>query len=323
MKTIIPSITLALTIGIGVLSPPVHGHFSAAAHPMPKQAPGYYKWTLGDFAITSLSDGTLDMPVEELLHGPGPGEVAASFKAAFAELPMEMSVNAFLIDTGTQLILVDTGGGILYGPSLGRVRENLFAAGYRPEQVDLVLLTHIHGDHSGGLLIEGKPVFPNAKVRGAKADLDHFTDPGEQKAATKLTEVNFSAAKAVSSAYGAAGQLVPFAEGGEIVPGVSALLAPGHSPGHTVYVIESKGQKLMLLGDLVHVPQIQFAHPDYAMVFDYDKGEGQIVRKTFLQDAAAQRQWIAGAHLPFPGIGHIRAEGAGYTYVPAEYSANR
>jgi len=323
MKTIISSIALALTIGIGTISPPVHGHSAASAHSVSKQAPGYYRWTLGDFTITALSDGTFDLPVDQLLHGPKPGEVAAAFKRAFAKLPMEMSVNAFLIDTGSKLILIDAGGGKWYGPALGRVRESLIAAGYQPEQVNLVLLTHLHGDHSGGLLVDGKRAFPNAKVRAPKADFDYYLDPANRKAATDLEKVNFAAAETVSAAYRAAGRLAPFIGATEIAPGVRALPAPGHSPSHAVYMAESKGETLMLVGDLLHVPQIQFAHPEDSMAFDFDESEADTSRKTFLKEAAAHRYWIAGAHLPFPGIGHVRPESSGYVYVPAEYTANR
>lgn len=325
MKKLVRS--LAMTLALGVTVPAVAAAAevdpAAAVQVMPRQAPGFYKWKLGEFTITSLSDGTSDMPVDQLLHGPGPGEVAASFEAAFARLPMEMSVNAFLIDTGRQLILVDAGGGALYGPSLGQVRQNLIAAGYRPEQVDLVLLTHIHGDHSGGLVIEGQPAYPNASIRVGAADLDHYSDPARSKAAADLEEINFSAAAALTAAYRSDGALVPLAEETEVTPGVVARPAPGHSQGHIVYEVESRGERLMLLGDLVHVPQLQFAHPDYSMAFDFDEDEGRAVRQTVLRDVAAQRQWIAGAHLPFPGMGHIIIKDEGYAYIPAEYSANR
>ena len=295
----------------------------AALQVMPRQAPGYYKWKLGDFTITSLSDGTSDMPVDQLLHGPGPGEVAASFEVAFARLPMEMSVNAFLIDTGRQLILVDAGGGVLYGPSLGQVRQNLIAAGYRPEQVNLVLLTHIHGDHSGGLMIEGWPAYPNASIRVGAADLDHYSDPARSNAAADLEGINFSAAAALLAAYRSGGALVPLAGETEVAPGVLARPTPGHSQGHIVYEVESRGERLTLLGDLVHVPQLQFAHPDYSMAFDFDEDKGRAVRQAVFRDVAVQRQWIAGAHLPFPGVGHLIIKDEGYAYVPAEYSANR
>lgn len=323
LMRIIPSIALALTIGVGTVALPVKGYAADEVTTMPRQAPGFYKWTLGNFAITSLSDGTFDLPVDQLLIGPEPGEVAAAFELAFAKLPMEMSVNAFLIDTGAQLILVDAGGGSLYGPTLGQTQQNLIAAGYQPDQVDLVLLTHIHGDHSGGLSIEGKPAYPNAKVWVGQGDIDFFTDPDKKEAAAGLDELNFSAAQSLLSAYQEAGQLVAFSGEREIVPGVRALPAIGHSTGHTVYAIESEGESLVLLGDLLHVPQVQFAHPEYSMVFDLDQDEAAAVRKTVLDGASGKRQWIAGAHFSFPGIGHLLAKGDGFTYVPAEYSANR
>lgn len=323
IKGIIPSIALALTIGVGTVAFPVEGYAAEETASMPRQAPGFYKWTLGDFAITSLSDGTFDLPVDQLLTGPKPGEVEAAFEAAFSKLPMEMSVNAFLVDTGAQLILVDAGGGSLYGPTLGHVKQNLVAAGYQPDQVDLVLLTHIHGDHSGGLTNEGKPAYPNAKVWVGQGDIDFFSDPEKQKAATGLDQLNFAAAQSLLSAYQAAGQLVASSGEQEIVPGVRAIPAIGHSAGHTVYAIESQGESLMALGDLLHVPQVQFAHPEYSMVFDLDQDEAAAIRKTILGGASEKRQWIAGAHFSFPGIGHLAAKGDGYTYVPAEYTANR
>ncbi|TGN95690.1 MBL fold metallo-hydrolase [Burkholderia sp. USMB20] len=297
--------------------------FVFAALDVHGQAPGFYRWRLGEFEITALSDGTLDMPVDQHLCGPKPGEVAAAFEAVFSKLPMEMSVNAFLINAGSKLIIVDAGAGTLYGPTLGHLHENLSAAGYRPEQIDMVLLTHVHGDHFGGLIIDGARKFPNAKVHVAKADLDYFLNTSNESAATGLHRINFSAARTVFSAYRATGQIKPFVGSHEIMPGIRAVPAPGHSPGHTAYLIESKNQKLMLWGDLLHVPQLQLAHPEYSMDSDFDQCEGRTSRTAFFHEAAALGYWIAAAHLPFPGIGHVKFNGSSYTYIPADYTANR
>ena len=157
---------------------------SHAEAPLQKvQAPGWYRMMLGDFEITALSDGVFNVRPEQVLTNTTADRVAAALGAVWQTAPLDLSVNAFLVNTGTKLVMIDAGAGSLFGPSLGRVVENLRASGYAPEQVDEIYMTHLHGDHVGGLVAEGRAVFPNAIVRGDRHDADHWLSPALAAAA--------------------------------------------------------------------------------------------------------------------------------------------
>ncbi|QEX22616.1 MBL fold metallo-hydrolase [Hypericibacter adhaerens] len=295
----------------------------AAAPQQRNQAPGFYRLILGDFEITALSDGTADFPMDKILIGAKPGEVEAAFGQAFLKLPVETSVNTFLINTRTKLVLVDAGAGDLFGPTLGHTVENLRAAGYRPEEVDAVLITHFHGDHIGGLEHEGKLVFPNATVYVNEKDRSYWLNESNEANAPDDAKPSFKMARlALSPALGA-GKVKPFSGDTVIFPGIKAIEAPGHTAGHTIYQIESEGQKLLLWGDLMHAAAVQFPDPEVAVQWDSDPKQAVATREKILADAAKNGYWIAGAHLPFPAFGHIRADGKGYVYVPINYTMNR
>jgi glyoxylase-like metal-dependent hydrolase (beta-lactamase superfamily II) len=293
----------------------------ASAPQQKTQAPGYYRMMLGDFEITALSDGFFAMDVGQIFTHVTPQQLASDLKRAFLASPVDTSVNGFLVNTGQKLVLIDTGSGVLFGPTVGKLRANLAAAGYQVEQVDEIYITHMHGDHIGGLVIDGKRAFPNAVVRAAKQDADTWLSKERMDAAPKEAKDSFRAAMNSLNPYVAAGKFKPFDGATELVPGVRAQPAPGHTPGHTVYVIESKGRKLLLWGDLMHVAAVQFPDPAAAIHFDTDSNEAAASRKQIFADAAAKGYLIGGAHLSFPGMGHLRAAGTGYTYVPINYDA--
>jgi len=292
-----------------------------AAAPMTKgQAPGYYQMMLGDFEITVLSDGTAELPVGKLLTNVTPAQVTKALARSYLKEPLETSVNGFLINTGTKLVLVDTGAAKLFGPTLGNLVANLKAAGYQPEQIDEVYITHMHPDHLGGLMADDKPAFPNAIVRADKRDADFWLSQANLDKASKDDKGFFQGAMASLNPYVAAGKFKPFDGNTELVPGVRAMASHGHTPGHTTYIVESKGEKLALLGDLVHVAAVQFPDPSVTIHFDTDSKAAAVQRKRAFADAAKQGYWVGAAHISFPGIGHIRADGKGYTWVPANYS---
>ena len=218
----------------------------AAAPQVKTSAPGYFRMMLGDFEVTALSDGTVALPMDKLLTNTTPGKVDKALAKSYLKAPVETSVNAYLINTGSKLVLVDTGAAGLFGPTLGNLLANLKAAGYQPEQVDAVVITHMHADHVGGLMAGDKLVFPNATVHADKHDADFWLSQANLDKAPKEAKGFFQGAMASMNPYVAAGKFKPFDGDTELVPGIKAVAARGHTPGHSTYVVESQGQKLAL-----------------------------------------------------------------------------
>lgn len=292
-----------------------------AAAPLAKiQAPGFYRTMLGDFEVTALSDGTAALPMDTLLTNTTPGKIRRAFARSYIKGSVDTSVNAFLINTGPRLVLIDAGAGVLFGPTVGKLMANLKASGYQPEQVDDIYITHMHADHVGGLIAEGKIAFPNATVHADKHDADFWLSQPNMDAAPKEMKDFFAGAMASINPYIAAGKFQPFDHSAELTPGITAVLAHGHTPGHTTYMVESKGQKLALWGDLIHVAAIQFDQPSVTIKFDSDPTAAAAERKKAFADAAKNGYLVGAAHLAFPGLGHLRRNGLAYTWVPLNYS---
>jgi glyoxylase-like metal-dependent hydrolase (beta-lactamase superfamily II) len=296
-----------------------------AAGPLQKgQAPGFYRMMLGDFEVTALNDGTVGLPVDQLLQRTTPAQVKKALARNFMGLPTETSVNAYLVNTGAKLVLIDTGAAGLFGPTLGNLLANLQAAGYKPEQVDEVYITHMHPDHVGGLMTGDKPTFPNAVVRADKRDADFWLSAENLEKAPKEAKGFFQGAQVSLNPIVKAGRFQPFDGGTELVPGIQSVAGYGHTPGHAVYQVESKGQKLVLWGDLMHVGAVQFANPKVTIQFDVDQQKAYEARRKAFAEAAKAGHWVGATHLAFPGIGHLRAAaGGGYDFVPASYSIPR
>lgn len=300
--------------------------FASAAHaaaPMAKTpAPGFYRVMVGDFEVTPISDGTMDLEADKLLREK-PEATRAALEKNYLKVPTETSDNAFLINTGSKLVLVDTGAGALFGPTLGKFIANLKAAGYQPEQVDEICITHMHGDHVGGLVSNGQRVFPNAIVRAGKADADFWLSQANMDKAPAAMKPYFQGAMTALNPYVQAGKFKAIEADGELLPGVSAVAEHGHTPGHTTYVVDSKGQKLVLIGDLIHVAAVQFDNPQVTIAFDTDEKAAAASRKKVF-DAAAKNGWLlGGAHLQFPGLGHLATQGKGYRWIPVNYTQPR
>jgi len=292
----------------------------AAAPLATTPAVGFYRMMIGDYQVTALSDGTVPLPVTKLLTNTTAEKVTKALDRAFLSDPLETSVNAYLINTGSKLVLVDTGAGSLFGPTLGKLVANLKASGYQPDEVDEVYITHLHPDHVGGLMAGDSMAFPKAIVRADRHDADYWLNKAAIATARESDRPFFEGAMKSLKPYSAAGRFKTFDGNTQLVPGISAVPARGHTLGHTTYVVESKGQKLLLWGDLIHVAAVQFADPSITIEFDTDPRAAAIQRKKAFADAAKQGYWVAGAHLPFPGIGHLRSEGKGYSFVPANYA---
>lgn len=285
------------------------------------QAPGYFRLAVGDYEVTALFDGYNDLS-PKLLQGLSESQIRALLARRSIETPgVQTAFNAFLVNTGNKLILVDTGAGQCIGATAGQLSANMQAAGYKPEQVDTILLTHLHLDHVCGL-VDGdhKPVFANATVYAAEAEADYWLDAQTMAKAPEAAKEFFKIAQESTAPYVSAGRFKTFAPDESPIPGVvEATLESGHTPGSTTYQFASKNQSIVFMGDLVHNLAVQFEHPEVSIRFDVNSEKAIKSRNEVFSAAAAGKTWVTAAHLPFPGIGHITAIGNHFEWVPVEY----
>lgn len=301
---------------------------AASAAPVAKQqsqVPGFYRMALGDLEVTALYDGYVDLD-PKILKGASAEDIQKLLAKMFVESSkgVQTAVNAYLINTGSQLVLVDAGAAQCFGPTLGVIQANIKAAGYQPAQIDSVLLTHLHPDHACGLLTaDGQMAFPNATVHVPQAEADYWLSAEVMAKAAEASQGMFKMAQTAVAPYVAADKLKRYGEQGPGIAGVTSVASHGHTPGHSGYLFASGEQRLLVWGDIVHSHAVQFARPEVSIEFDVDSAQAIATRKQVFADAALDRLWVAGAHLPFPGIGHVRTEGEGYAWVPVEYGPLR
>jgi glyoxylase-like metal-dependent hydrolase (beta-lactamase superfamily II) len=293
----------------------------AAAPPHHDQVPGFYRTKVGDFEVTALFDGAAQFDLNWLTAKKVTMEGVAK---ALHKNPHLLDTNdtGFLVNTGKELVLVDAGAGTWFGGgALGRLVSSLHSAGYSPEQVDRVLVTHLHSDHIGGLTTQdGKRVFPNADVFVAKAESDFWLSPEIAAKAPKDTQPFFQAAQAISSPYIKAGKWHTFSDTDPLVDGVRVVSLHGHTPGHTGYEFSSQGHKILFWGDTIHEQLPQLSHADITVVFDIDHAAAAAIRKQLFPTLASEAAVIAGPHMPFPGIGRLRKEANGYVWAPVIFT---
>jgi len=285
------------------------------------QAPGYYRMALGDWQITAVSDGTVPVPFDKLLTNISPQDLQQQMAQANLPVQAETSINAFVINTGQQLILVDAGAGDLFSDAGGHLPDNLRAAGIPPEAIDMVLLTHIHADHSGGVQRDGKPVFPNATVRVDKRDVDFWLNPAHQQQVEEGQRHTFAESERSLRPVIDAGKLSTFQAPAQIIPGIDAIAAPGHTPGSVIYRVTHGGKTVMLWGDIIHAQPVQFPQPKVAIHFDVDRKQAVATREKVMAQIAQEGDWVAAAHIAFPGLGKVMKADTGYRWVPINYSA--
>ncbi|MGD9985672.1 MBL fold metallo-hydrolase [Pseudonocardia sp.] len=286
------------------------------------QAPGFQRFSIGGRTITALYDGFVPIFADDL-HGAGAEEIAALLTGSFlpAEGDLHTAVTVFLVDLGSRTVLVDAGSGTSLGPDVGHVLTNLRAAGRRPEEIDDVLLTHLHPDHVHGLLRpDGGAAYPRARVHVAQADVRHWLDPAVAEAATDDVQKQIHEwARAALAPYDAGGRLRTFEYGTEPVPGILAVDQHGHTPGHTGYLLGGGDEAVLFWGDTMHSHSVQLVRPEVSIAIDSDEGQAVRTRRDVLDRVVEQRCWVGAAHLPFPGIGRLRRGSGDYVWVPASY----
>ncbi len=285
-----------------------------------RQVPGVYHRRVGEIVVTTVSDGYLDGSMA-VIQNIAEAEAAQLLRDAFRPVPRRTAVNCFLIHGGGRIALVDNGCGNAMAATGGRLMETLAAAGVAPAEIDTVLQTHLHPDHSNGLSdAAGVRLFPEAELVLHEAELAFWHDDAAMAKADETSRArNFQAARDQLAPYRMAGRVRTFT-GGEVFPGVTAMPFPGHTPGHSGYLIASGGDALLIWGDIIHVPEIQVPRPEVTMAFDIDPAQAQATRRRVFDMVATDRLAFAGMHMHFPGAGHLARRGDGYALVPEAWS---
>ncbi len=281
------------------------------------QVAAVQRFTIGGITVTALSDGYLQLDAS-LLNGADEARLQQALTDAYLDPSRFLAaVNVFLVESGENTILIDAGTGTAMGPNLGQLDTHLEAAGVAAGDVTHVMATHLHPDHVGGALDDGTASFPDAELVVAQEDVDFWTDPDIRNGAPEDVRGFFDLAVGVTRAY--AERTTAFSGETPVAPGVTAIPLPGHTPGHTGYMIEDGGESLMIWGDIVHVPPMQFADPSVTIAFDTDAERAAATRAEVLDRVVSDRQLVAGAHIGFPGVGHVAPAGEGYRFIPARW----
>jgi glyoxylase-like metal-dependent hydrolase (beta-lactamase superfamily II) len=268
---------------------------------------------VGEFTVAAVSDGVLHSNHDVIL-GIDKAESARLTGIAHGQ-PVPIEVNCFLIRHGDHLMLSDAGSGHTMGPTLGKLPENLRAMGVEPEAIKTILLTHLHPDHSLGLVDQaGQPVFPNAELIVHEIEASFWLDRTPSPDDSERVARNTKAQRSVTAPYR---DRIRRVTDGEVLPGISAMLRPGHTPGHSNWLIESFNDRMLLWGDIVHMASVQTARPDATLVFDVDPALARQTRQSVFDWVANETLGVAGAHLPYPGIGILMRADQGYRYVSA------
>lgn len=307
---------VTVTVGCGMNT------ITAIAEPAGRQqhqVPGFYRMNLGEFEITALYDGFIKLD-PAWLSGISADNIQSLLAKMFIDSSkgIQNAVNGYLINTGEHPVLVDAGSAQCFGSTLGVMRRNLEASGYQVEQMDSVLLTHLHPDHACGLAnADGTPTYPNARVYMPRQEAEFWLDQ-DIAAMPEPSQAFFLMARAAVAPY-AQERLLRYEPDAALLPGVESVPTYGHTPGHSAYLFTSGDERLIVWGNLVHNHAIQFARPEVVIEFDADSAQARSSRQSMLTNAAKEHFWVAGAHLPFPGLGRVRATDGAYAWVPVEF----
>jgi glyoxylase-like metal-dependent hydrolase (beta-lactamase superfamily II) len=290
------------------------------------QAPGFYRYKVGDYECTSINDGVFTRPVDNFVSNISKEQALQAADAAYMPKGMvAVPINPQLINTGSKLVLIDCGNGVgMFEPSKGRVGRtlsNLVAAGVDPKSIDIVLMSHLHPDHTNGIrAADGSMAFPNAEIMVPAKDWEFWmSDENAAKAQSNEMMKNYFAN--VKRVYnGIESKVTRYDWDKEVAPGITAIATPGHTPGHTSFAVASGNSKVLIQSDVTNIPEFFLRNPDWHCAYDIDAEMAQKTRHKFYDLAAAEKATVVGFHFVFPAIGHVEKDGNSYRLIPAGWN---
>lgn len=279
---------------------------------------GYQHQTIGQARVTAVSDGVTRRPLDAGFVKNAPlAEVQATLAAAgLPTTHIDVPYTCFVVELHGKRYLLDTGFGDNGAPGTGQLHRHMQAAGIDPASIDVVVISHLHGDHINGLRRkDGSLVYPQATVYVPQPEAAHWLDDARMNATPEAARGGFRAVRRVFDGYPTA-QLKLFAPGSAIAPGLATVAAFGHSPGHTAIAVQSGGERFTFIGDVAHYPALFVKHPDWQVQFDMNPEQARATRHALLGRLAQEGGWVGGYHFPMPALGRLRAAGPGYDWVP-------
>ena len=291
----------------------------AAAPLAGRQAPAFYRYKVGDYECTSVSDGARTYAIfDNFVRNVSKDQAIAAAEAAYFPKGMvTVPFNPQLINTGSKLVLIDAGIGPGIGPTVGHLATNLAAAGVDPKAIDVVVLSHLHIDHANGIrAADGSLAFPNAEIKVPTLDWAFWMSEENAAKAESDTILKGFFAAARRAFAGIESKVTHYSWGQEVAPGITALDTPGHTPGHTSFAVASGNALLLIQSDITNIPQFFLRNPDWHCYYDIDPQRAQATRHKFYDMAAAEKAMVIGYHFPFPAAGYVEKDGNGYRLVP-------
>ncbi|MBK1658656.1 MBL fold metallo-hydrolase [Paracraurococcus ruber] len=307
--------------------PAILGGAAAQTAPAPApapaaQAPGFYRFKLGGMTVTTVHDGFRDLPVQGFVRNAPLEDVQRVLAESFlSTTTYRIPFTVTFVETPRGLVVFDAGNGVTpAGATMGRMMENMRAAGLDPAAVQTVIHSHFHGDHVNGLLdAQGARAFPNAEIVVPAAEWAWWSDTGNESRTPEGQRPTFANAARRFAPYN--GRVRQVADGAEVVPGIRAVAAYGHTPGHTVYHLADGGAEMMFVADTINRPELFARRPDFHAVFDFDAPMAEASRRRIFDRVSADRIRITGYHFPFPANGYLAKDGNGYRFIPADWSS--